>query len=293
MNKKVLITGGSGMLATDMARTWSESGYDVVSLSHSQLDITQADQVKQAIEMTAPDVVVHTPGIGVDACETVPEDGFNLHTWSAGLVGRQCQRRGAALVYISTCGLFGDEKQFNAEYEPVVLKTQYARSKFLGEQEAMRQCERSFIIRPGWLFGGSPSHNRNFVYQRYLEAKRAEASDTPVIRSASDKFGNPTATAELSAMILAIVDTQEYGLYHVTNAGAASRYDYVKCIVEAFGLTTAVEPVTSDSFVRSAPVPDCELLDNLNVKFLGLEPLGPWQEAIQRYVAGLPAADQV
>ena len=81
--------------------------------------------------------------------------------------------------------------------------------------------------------------------------------------------------------------SQEYGIYHVTNSGQASRYDYVKCILDAFGSDTAVEPVDSTAFPRSAPVPNCELLDNLNLKFLGLEPMAPWQEAIQKYVATL------
>jgi len=138
------------------------------------------------------------------------------------------------------------------------------------------------VIRPGWLFGGTPSHQRNFVYQRYLEAKRSS-----VIRSANDKFGSPTHTESLAEKLLEIVESEEYGLYHVTNSGSASRYEYVKCIVETFGLKTTVEPVDSSSFPRTAPVPNCEMLENLNLKFLGLEPLGPWQEAVNKYVAML------
>ena len=111
-----------------------------------------------------------------------------------------------------------------------------------------------------------------------------------MIRSANDKFGTPTFTKDLAAKILEITETEEYGLYHLTNSGCASRYDYVKHIVEEFDLTTAVEPVDSAAFPRAAPVPDCELLDNLNLKFLGIEPMEPWQDAISRYVASLKKA---
>ena len=127
-----------------------------------------------------------------------------------------------------------------------------------------------------------PSHQRNFVYQRYLDAQKG-----PVMRSANDKFGSPTFTGDLASKVLEILETEEYGLYHVTNSGCASRYDYVKCIVEAFGLTNAVEPVDSSAFPRTAPVPDCELLANFNLSLLGLETLMPWDDAIRNYVSVL------
>ena len=282
MSKKVLITGGEGMLATDLDRIWSAEGYDVSSLSHAQLDVTRPEQVRRVLEEMRPEIVVNTPGIAVDTCESEPEKGYRIHSWAAEVVGRQCQRRGADFVYISTCGLFGDDVRFYSEYDPVQLKTQYARSKFLGEQLARQACARTFVIRPGWLFGGTSAHQRNFVYQRFLEAQRL-----PVIKSAVDKFGSPTFTQDLAAMALKIVESEEYGLYHVTNSGCASRYEYVKYIVESFGLATTVEPVASSSFPRISPVPDCEMLDNLNLRFLGLEPMEPWQDAIRRYVATL------
>ena len=270
------------MLATDIARVWAAAGYEIVGCSHTELDITEGNRVRDALQRVRPGIVIATPGLGVDVCESAPEKGYLLHTWAAGMLARQCDRVGAELVYISTCGVFGDEIKFYSEYDPVQLKTHYSRSKFLGEGAAVQACDRTFIIRPGWLFGGTTAHPRNFVYQRFLEAQKAAS-----LRSATDKFGSPTSTEELAAKILEIVETQEHGLYHVTNSGRASRYEYVKCIVEAFGLSTAVKPVDSSAFPRAAPVPDCEMLDNLNLRFLGLEPMAPWQEAIQRYVTSL------
>lgn len=282
MSRKVLVTGSEGMLATDLVGVWTAAGCQVVGLCHTELDVTQLAQVRAALEQERPDVVIYIPGMGVDACEADPDKGYRLHCWAAEMVGRQCHRIGAAFVYISTCGLFGDEVKLYSEYDPVQLKTQYARSKFLGEQGAIRACHRTYVIRPGWLFGGTPSHRRNYVYQRFLEAKAS-----PVVRSANDKFGIPTFTKDLAAKVLEIVETEEYGLYHVTNSGCASRYEYLKCIVEAFKLSTMVEPVDSASFPRAAPVPDCEMLANLNIGFLDLEPMRPWQDAIHAYVASL------
>lgn len=282
MAKKILITGSDGMLATDLAAAATDTGCQVRGLSHKQLDVTNLREVRDVLDKEKPDVVVNTPGLGVDMCEEHPEAGYFLHTWASRMVAQQCQRIGATSVYISTCGVFGDAVKSYSEYDQVELKTNYARSKFLGEQAAQDVCDKTFVIRPGWLFGGSPKHQRNFVYQRFLDAQRL-----PVLSSANDKFGSPTSTQDLSKRILELLDTEEYGLYHVTNSGMASRYEYVKCIVEAFNLNTPVEPVDSSSFPRTAPVPNCEALDNLNTKFLGLPPMESWQDAIQRYVHSL------
>ena len=285
MSNKLLITGSRGMLATDISKIATDAGYHVIGLSHSELDVTRAQSVGEVLKRVRPDFVINTPGIGVDACEVEPEQGYRLHSWAAQVMAQECQRIGAVCVYISTCGLFGDEVKFYSEYDPVCLKTHYAKSKYLGEQATVQTCDKSIIIRPGWLFGGDTAHARNFVYQRYLEARKE-----PVIRSAADKIGTPTFTQDLADKVLEIMRSEQFGLYHVTNSGRASRFEYVKCIVEAFGLETTVEPVDSSAFPRTAPVPDCELLENLNIKFAGLSPLRSWQDAIHNYVATLKRA---
>lgn len=280
--RTMLVTGSRGMLATDLAEVAARRGYEVIGLSHGQLDITQADAVRETLTSLRPDVVVNTPGLAVDVCEESPERGYRTHTWAPMQMAGACQRLGATMVYVSTCGLFGDEVRAYSEYDAVVLKTHYARSKYLGEEAVRQACDRALIIRPGWLFGGSPSHRRNFVYQRYLEAK-----DKPVLRSAGDKFGSPTYTADVAERLIELLEAQRYGIYHVANEGGGSRYDYVKCIVEAFGLSTVVEKVDSSQFPRLAPVPDSEMLTSLNLRFAGIAPLEPWQEAIRRFVAQL------
>ena len=282
MKRKLLITGSQGMLGTDLACLARQLDLDVTPLSHQDLDITSAAQVKEVLESIRPDYIINTAGVGVDFCSTNPEEGYRVHAWGAACVARHAQRIGATLVHISSCGLFGDEIKFYSEYDPVELKTIYARSKYLGEVEALARCERLYVVRCGWLFGGTSSHSRNFVFQRFNEAR-----EKPVVKSAGDKFGSPTHTGALASKVLQLLETEEYGLYHVTNHGGGSRYDYVKCIVEAFGLTTAVEEVDSSFFPRQADTPSSEMLDNLNLRFLGLELLEPWQEATHRYVVQL------
>jgi dTDP-4-dehydrorhamnose reductase len=247
--------------------------------THQELDVLDCVRLKKAISSFRPNYVFHTAALHVDACEKNPEEAFRLNAWATKQIARFCSEFNARLIYISSCGYFGDEKKYYSEYEPVVLKTAYARSKYQGEVLALKECRATFAIRPGWLFGGSIRHKKNFVYQRYLEAQKS-----PIIKSASDKFGCPTLVDDLVTKIDEVIDREEYGVYHITNSGGGSRFEYVKKILECCGLKTEVAPVESKNFPRKADVPSCELLHNWNLKYLGLSPLPYWEDAIARYV---------
>lgn len=268
------------MFATDFAAMARQRGADVLAPGHEELDVSSEEKVNIAVEGYLPEVVVHTVGLAVDECETDPGKAAKIHVQGTAAVARACQRVGAALVNLSTCGLFGDDiRRFYSENDRVLLKTEYARSKFSAEEAARSNCEKTLNIRPGWLYGGTVSHKKNFVYQRFLEAGRS-----PVLKSAGDKYGCPTYTGDLSRRIFELLDAGKQGLYHVTNSGGGSRHDYVQAIVEAFSLRTRVEAVDSSHFPRPAKVPCSELLDNLNCREMGLEALDDWREALNRYV---------
>ena len=277
--RKILITGGGGMLATQIENFHRKLNCNVLAPNHSQLDVLNRIALKETIESFRPDYVFHTAALHVEACEENPELAFKLNSWATGNLARLCQKFNAILIYISSCGYFGDEKKYYSEYDLVVLKTVYARSKFQGEVLALKECSKTFAIRPGWLFGGSIRHKKNFVYQRYLDAQRH-----PILKSANDKFGCPTFVNDLVSKIDEILNIGIPGLYHVTNSGGCSRFEYIKKIVDCCGLKTEVKPVNSSSFPRKANVPDCELLNNLNIKFIGLPPMPTWEEAIERYI---------
>lgn len=277
--KKVLITGGKGMLATALESYYRANGAEVKAPTHAELDVMDRKAVADALAAFKPDYVFHTACLHVDASENDPELAYKLNSWASAKLARACAKQKAELIYISSCGYFGDEVKPYSEYDPVVLKTVYARSKYEGEVLALRENPRTYAIRPGWLFGGSVKHKKNFVYQRYLEAQKA-----PVLKSAGDKFGTPTLVEDLVPKIDEIIKTGETGLYHVTNSGGGSRADYVRQIVNSCGLKTTVEAVDSSAFPRRANVPNCEILHNWNLKYLGLAPLPAWEEAIDRYV---------
>ena len=278
---KILVTGSKGMFASDLLRFLDESdNYDVIGFDRAILDITDKDSVKGAIKANRPDVVIHAAAqTNVDLCEENPEEAYRVNTFGTSLVALYARKYGANLVYVSSCGVFGDEVKAYSEYDPVELKSVYARSKYLGEEAVRQQCPTSIIIRPGWLFGGTISHPKNFVYKRFLEGSSKES-----VESTIDKWGCPTYTLDLAKKILELIETDSFGLFHITNQGRATRFDYVQEILKNFGLKTEVVPVDSSRFPRSAPVPDCEILDNMNLRLCGFKPLPSWKEAIKNYV---------
>ena len=280
MKKKIFITGGRGMLASQIENFYSQNGDKVVAPAHSQLDVLNSQALKDAVMSFKPDFVFHTVALHVNDCEENPELAFRLNSRATQNLARFCSDCDSTLIYISSCGYFGDEIKYYSEYDPVVLKTVYARSKHQGEVLALNECKDTYAIRPGWLFGGSINHKKNFVYQRYLEAKKSA-----VLKSANDKYGCPTYVADLVSKIDEILQTQNPGLYHLTNSGGCSRFEYIKKIVKSCGLETEVMPIDSSFFPRRADVPNCELLDNKNLKDLGVVSVLPhWKDAIERYI---------
>jgi dTDP-4-dehydrorhamnose reductase len=277
--KSIFITGGAGMFATDLATYFLDSGdYDVIVKSHNELDIVNHEAVKECLYELRPDIIINTPGSEVEKNELDPVQAFAVNTWAPKQMAQIANQINAIFVYISTCGLFGDEIQLYNEYEQVSLKTVYAKSKYAGEQAVRNYCPRSFIIRLGWLYGGTVAHKRNFVAARYHEADGKN-----IFHSAADKFGSPTYTMDAVETIFLLLQTNAYDIFHVANQGCVSRLEYVTEIMKLTGRQVKVKPVDSSNFPRHANVPDCEALTSINLQLAGIRPMADWQDALRNY----------
>jgi len=279
--RKILITGGAGTLAVRLARLFSFCNENEVrAVARAELDITSRLNVEDVIDGFKPDVVINTAAMLVEASETTPEKAFHINAWGVRNLAITCERCGAALVQISTSGLFGDEIRPYHEYDRVVLKTTYAKSKYQGEVYARDLCKKHFVVRLGWLYGGGLEDRKDFVMARMMEAKGKK-----ILQSAVDKYGSPTYADDAAHAIEALLESKEYGLYHVANDGGCKRSEYVRKIVESFGMDTVIEEADSTAFSRRADVPDCEILISYNLAYAGIQDLPPWQESLDRYIS--------
>jgi dTDP-4-dehydrorhamnose reductase len=285
MPRKIVITGGDGRLAGRLAAWFSRRrGAEASTLSRRELDITDRGKVETYVEAFKPDVVINTAAMLTETCEKDPAAACHVNAWGPRNLALACRRVGAVLVQISTSGLFGDEVKAYTEYDPAALKTVYAKSKFAGEQLVREHCPRHIVLRLGWLYGSGLDGKPDFVTARIHEAKGRET-----IESAGDKHGTPVFADDAAAVLDRLVDGEEYGVFHAACQGESgcSRAEYVSAVLRAAGSSTLVQAISSGGFPRLANVPDCEMMDSLNLEFAGVGKLPPWRESLERYVSEL------
>ena len=279
--RKVIILGGDGMFAWDMVRALKNDGrIQPVPLTRVQVDVTNRAVLRECIRTIHPSVLINTAGPLVDICEEDIEFAKKVNVEAVRNCAIFCQESGVRFIHLSTCGLFGDERKFYSEVDPVVLKTVYAWTKYQGERVALEACENTLIVRPGWMYGGPAEKKRNFV-----AARIREASGIDKVKSAKDKFGSPTWTYDAAEAVRQLIYMEDLrGVFNLCNSGGGSRAEYVRHILDVAGLSTQVEDTESTFFPRSAPVPDCELLANGTLNSLLRKPMADWRESLEKYV---------
>ena len=280
---RILITGGAGQLGRDLAASLVD--HEVRACSHSELDITDAAAVTSLIEVFRPMIVLHAAALTDTAhCEREPAAAHTTNALGAHNVAVACADVGAAMAYVSTNEVFDGEKTepYLESEEPNPISA-YGRSKLEGERLVQEALPQHYIVRTAWLYG---QHGNTFV------AKILRAAEAGKLTGVTDELATPTWTQDLAHALTHLVETDVYGVYHLTNTGQASRYEWVEEILRLAG-TSDVElrAVTTAEYRASLPAnavvphkPPCSVLGNVAAAKLGIE-LRPWQEALAAYFA--------
>jgi dTDP-4-dehydrorhamnose reductase len=269
-----LITGAGGMLGRDLTEALPVG---TVSLRSSSLDVTDADAVRAVLQSHRPDLVIHAAAYtDVDGCELHPDRAFSVNTLGARNVAQASEEAGAAMLYVSTDYVFdGLKEEPYREFDPTGPISVYGRSKLAGERMVRELCHRHYIVRSAWLFG---RNGRNFVDVITRLGREKEE-----LRVVADQRGSPTYTRHLAAKIIEIAHSGRYGVYHVTNAGCCSRFDFAKEILRLSGGPARLVPIRSDDYPVPAKRPCNSVLDNFVLRLEGMEPLPPWEKALAAY----------
>lgn len=281
---RVLVIGGNGQLGSEVPAAWSDD--DVLPLTRSDLDVTDADGVRRVIGDLRPDVVINTAAYHkVELCERDPETSFRVNAVAARDVAAAAQAVGAAVVFISTDYVFpGDSGRPYVEDAARRPLNVYGVSKAAGEDLVALACERHYIVRSSGLYGvrGASGKGGNFV-----ETILKRAAETGRLQVVADQTLAPTFTADLARGIRTIVTGAPPGVYHVTNQGAVSWFEFATMAVRAAGLAgrTTIEPITSDAWDPTLRRPAYSVLDNAAMRARGLPLLRPIDEALADYLA--------
>ena len=280
---KILLIGANGQLGSDLVRTLTD--VDLAPLTHRDVDICEAVGLRETLRRHAPDVVINTAAYHkVDECETNVEKTFAVNTHGVRNLALACKGQGCALLHMSTDYVFGGDARRRtpyAETDPPSPINVYGIAKLAGEHFVRYILDRYWIVRSQWLYGvaGASGKGGNFV-ELMLRLAR-EGRDIKVV---SDQVGSPTRTLDLARKIAQLVKTEHYGLYHVTNRGACTWYQFAGKIWNLSGLNPNAEPTTTAAFGAVATRPAYSVLDNAALRAIGLDDMQPWEEALAAYL---------
>lgn len=283
INKKVLITGANGLLGLAFMST--EDFNFKIPLS-SVVDITDFEAVKSFLTQEKPDIIVHCAAFtDVEKCELEKDKAYLVNTiGTANLVYASMQLENEPIFcFISSTGVYGAHKcEPYTEFDTVIPTTIHHSSKFEAEKIVSAHIRKHLVIRTGWLFGGSVTQQKNFVYKRFLEA-----SNNEVVYSNGSQTGNPTFTEDVVRQVIYLLNRQCYGVYNCVSGSKATRYEYVKFIIELFGLNSQVELANKNIFKRAALVSDNEAAVNYKLKLMGLDIMPEWKISLAEYIKRL------
>ena len=275
---RYLITGAAGMLGVDLQAVLADR--DVTALGRGDLDVTDAAAVRDAVG--DHDIVINAAAYTrVDDAETHEEAAFEVNAVGVEHLAVAARAADAKLVTISTDYVFdGSAREPYAEDAPRHPISAYGRSKAAGEERAISSHpEGTFVVRTAWLYG---EHGPNFA-----ATMLRLAGSHPTVEVVTDQLGQPTWTRDLAAQIRLLVESDApAGIYHGTNSGQCSWFEFTKAIYSELGLDPErVRPTDSGAFVRPAPRPAYSVLGHDRWAAVGLPEMRDWRDALHAAVA--------
>jgi dTDP-4-dehydrorhamnose reductase len=273
-----LLTGGSGQLATTLAQLLDREGISFVAPSKSELDISQTSSIAKMIDLKPSLIVNCAAYTAVDKAESEPEAAYSVNATGARNVASAAKGLNAQLIHISTDHVFSGENFTPWKVDsPTSPSTQYGKSKSAGE-EAVQEIypEGSWILRTAWLY--SP-FGKNFVKTMINKA----ISETTELRVVDDQLGQPTSTFDVSERIIDLEKVSiSPGIYHATNSGQASWFEFTKEIFQLAGASIdRIIPVSSAEYATPARRPKFSVLDHSRWIEVGMSGLRSWESALR------------
>lgn len=274
---KILITGSNGMLGHDLREVLKDN-HDLVLTTSKTLDITDKKQVMDFIGDSKPDIVINSAAYtDVDGCEENRDLAYAVNGEGVRNLALACREVDCTLLHVSTDYVFdGTARDPIAEDGEIGPISVYGKSKLEGEKAILEILDKYFIVRTAWLYG---INGRNFP-KTMLELAKNHSEITVVY----DEVGTPTYTPDLAYGISQLIETDKYGIYHLTNSGSCSWCEFSRLIFEIADKDVKVIPVTASEFARPAPRPSYSVLENKNWIDNGFKPLRDYKEAIKEYI---------
>ncbi len=278
---RVLLFGAGGQLAQEL--TIAFAGEELLGLTRAQADITDSAAVERHVAGFRPDCVINAAAFNqVDDAEDRVAECFAVNAVALARLVRAANAAGALFIHFSTDYVFdGELRRPYRETDPPHPLSIYAMAKFAGEQIVRRYAERWFLVRTCGLYGaaGRKTRQGNFVEKMIGLAETGKP-----IRVVNDQRLTPTSAKDLATKLADLIRTKKFGLYHMTNCGECSWFEFAQEIFRLAGLRPNLTPVSSKDFAARARRPLYSVLDHQALREAGIADFRPWQDALAEYI---------
>lgn len=275
---KILVTGINGQLGYDVVREGKLRGFEMIAPDIHDLDITQDQAVYELVRKEKPDAVIHCAAYtAVDKAEDDKEQCWKVNVDGTRYLAQAAWEVGAKFIYISTDYVFDGEgtAPFVESDEPNPVGY-YGLTKLGGEKVVQSILDKWYIVRISWVFG---KNGNNFIKTML---RLAESRDS--LNVVADQFGSPTYTFDLSRLLIDIIQTDKYGIYHASNEGFTSWADFSGEIFKQAGKNVKVNGITTEEYPTRAVRPKNSRMSKQKLIDNGFTPLPNWQDAVTRYL---------
>lgn len=285
--KRLVIIGNHGQLGSDLEELLARAPdrYEVTGLDLPDFDIRAHAAARDRLLALAPHVIVNTAAFHrVDDCEDDAASAFAVNAVAVHNLAKICRELDAVLMHFSTDYVFGADRDRSRPYvetdAPGPLGV-YAASKLAGEHVVRTAWRKHFVIRTSGLYGRNASQMKG---GNFVEIMLRVAAASKPLRVVDDQRLGPTSTGDLAPKLVELLATDAYGLYHVTNGGACTWYEFARAIFTLAGLAPELSPTTTEAYGAKADRPRYSVLENRALGDLGLAPLRPWHDALADYL---------
>lgn len=275
---KVLVTGVKGQLGYDVVKDLEKRGHQPIGVDRDEMDLMDNEAIRTFIMNLKPEAIIHCAAYtAVDKAEEEVETCYQINAEAVKVISECAKELDVKLIYISTDYVFDGTKE--GEYVETDLPNPinvYGASKLKGEQYVQTLLEKYYIVRISWVFG---VNGNNFI-----KTMRRLGSERDELNIINDQVGSPTYTADLAPLLVDMMETDKYGIYHATNEETCSWYEFANEIFKQSRIEVKTNPITTDQYPTAAKRPMNSRMSKAKLKANGFNLLPTWQEALAHYL---------
>lgn len=277
---KILVTGINGQLGHDVVKELNKRNHEPIGVGKEQMDLTDSTKIKRYIEEVKPEAIIHCAAYtAVDSAEDNEELCRIVNSYAVRDIAECAKELDIPMIYISTDYVFDGTKdgEYTEDDVPNPINV-YGKTKFEGEEYVRKILDKYYIVRISWVFG---ENGNNFIDTMLRLAKERK-----ILNVIHDQVGSPTYTKDLSRILVDMITSDKYGVYHVTNEGICSWYEFAEEIFKLANIDIELNPITTDKYPTKAKRPMNSKMSKNKLYNSKFKELRNWKEAVNDYIVG-------